>query len=65
MSEKEEIKRTEQEAKQQPSHPKEVKRYIGDKKKKVSEKQTESQTGPHTPHGKKQRRQSKLYPNRG
>ncbi len=47
------------------SHVKEVSRYSGEKNKKVSEKQNESQTGPHTPRGKKQRRQFKLAPNRG
>jgi hypothetical protein len=65
MSEKENIKTYEQETKQPPSHVKEVKRYSGEKNKKVSEKQNESQTGPHAPRGKKQRRQFKLAPNRG
>ena len=65
MSEKEKIKTNEQETKQPIAHVKEVKRYSGDKNKKVSEKQTESQTGPHHPRGKKQRRQFKLAPNRG
>jgi len=49
----------------QTSHVKEVNRYSGEKNKKVSEKQNESQTGPHAPRGKKQRRQFKLAPNRG
>ncbi len=65
MSEKESAKNSEQETKQPSSHVKEVKRYSGQKNKKVSEKQNESQTGPHTPRGKKQRRQFKLAPNRG
>lgn len=45
-------------------HRKEVKRYTHEKEK-LSEKQSESQTGPQTPRGKKQRRQFKLAPNRG
>jgi hypothetical protein len=53
-----------QETKQPTSHVKEVKRYSFEKNH-VSEKQTESQTGPHHPRGKKQRRQFKLAPNRG
>ena len=64
MSEKESKKVNEQETKQPQSHIKEVKRYTGEIKR-VSEKQTESQTGPHHPRGKKQRRQFKLAPNRG
>jgi hypothetical protein len=63
MSEKE-TKTDAKEAKQPASHVKEVKRY-GFEKNQVSEKQTESQTGPHHPRGKKQRRQFKLAPNRG
>ena len=63
MSEKE-TKSDEPQAKQPTPHRKEVKRYSFDKEK-VSEKQTESQTGPHHPRGKKQRRQFKLAPNRG
>ncbi len=65
MNEKENIKTFTQETKQPSSHVKEVKRYSSEKTKKVSEKQNESQTGPHTPRGKKQRRQFKLAPNRG
>jgi hypothetical protein len=64
MSEKESNNVNEQETKQPHSHIKEVKRYTGENKR-VSEKQTESQTGPHHPRGKKQRRQFKLAPNRG
>jgi hypothetical protein len=64
MSEKETIKNNNQETKQPTSQVKEVKRYNREKNK-VSEKQTESQTGPHHPRGKKQRRQFKLAPNRG
>ena len=63
MSEKENIKGIEQETKQPHSHLKDVRRYTQIKK--LSEKQNESQTGPHTSRGKKQRRQFKLYPNRG
>ena len=65
MSEKEDAKNIEQETKQPTSHVKEVKRYSSEKNKRVSEKQTESQTGPRHPRGKKQRRQFKLAPNRG
>jgi hypothetical protein len=65
MSEKENEKNIEQKTKQPTSRVKEVKRYSGEKNKRVSEKQTESQTGPHHPRGKKQRRQFKLAPNRG
>ena len=64
MSEKETMKNNGQEAKQPISHAKDVERY-GREKNKVSEKQTESKTGPHHPRGKKQRRQFKLAPNRG
>ena len=64
MSEKE-SKPKEQEIKQPAAHVKELKRYTGEKNKKLSAKQNESQTGPHTPRGKKQRRQFKLAPNRG
>jgi hypothetical protein len=61
MSEKETIKTNAQVAKQPTSHAKEVKRYSREKSK-ISEKQTESQTGPHHPRGKKQKRQFKLRP---
>jgi hypothetical protein len=64
MSEKENIKPVEEETKKATSHKKEVKRYTGENKKE-STKQNESQTGPHAPRGKKQRRNFKLYPNRG
>lgn len=62
MSEKEGF---DKEKKQPSSHAKEVKRYSGEKNKKVSTKQNESPTGSRTPRGKKQRRQFKLAPNRG
>jgi hypothetical protein len=65
MSEKESAKNLEQKTKPPISHAKEVKRYSSEKNKRVSEKQTESQTGPRHPRGKKQRRQFKLAPNRG
>jgi hypothetical protein len=65
MSEKENSKNIEQKTKHPISHVKEVKRYSSEKNKRVSEKQTESQTGPRHPRGKKQRRQFKLAPNRG
>ncbi|MGO8806662.1 MAG: hypothetical protein ACLQO7_08710 [Candidatus Bathyarchaeia archaeon] len=66
MSEKENIKNIEQETKQPPSsHEKDVNRYSGEKNKKVSTKQNEKPSGSRTPHGKKQRRQFKLAPNRG
>ena len=55
---------SEKETKQPPSQVKKVKRYTGENKK-LSAKQNESQTGPHTSRGKKQRRQFKLSPNRG
>jgi hypothetical protein len=65
MSENESTKNIEKKTKQLTSHVKEVKRYSDEKNKRVSEKQTESQTGPRHPRGKKQRRQFKLAPNRG
>ena len=64
MTEKENSKLNETETKQTHSHVKEIRRYTRENKK-VSTKQNESQTGPHAPRGKKQRRQFKLYPNRG
>ena len=64
MREKENIKSIEKETKLPTSHKKEVKRYTGENKKE-STKQNESQSGPHAPRGKKQRRNFKLYPNRG
>jgi hypothetical protein len=65
MSEKENFKVSDKETEQPPSHAKEVKRYSGEKNKKVTRKQNESPTGSRTPRGKKQRRQFKLAPNRG
>lgn len=65
MSEKEYEINIEQKTKQPTSHVKIVKRHSDEKNKRVSEKQTESQTGPHHPRGKKQRHQFKLAPNRG
>jgi len=65
MSEKESVKNVEQETRKPTSNVKEVKRYSGEKNKKVSTKQNETQTGSRTPRGKKQRRQFKLAPNRG
>ena len=47
------------------SHVKEIKRYSGEKNKKVTKKLNESETGPRRGRGKKQRRQFKLAPNRG
>ena len=64
MSEKEN-KTNKQETKQPTSHVKEVRRYSGEKNKKVSMKQNEKPSGSRTPRGKKQRRQFKLAPNRG
>jgi hypothetical protein len=64
MTEKENSKVNEPEIKQPRSHVKEIKRYTRENKK-VSTKQNESQTGQYAPRGKKQRRQFKLYPNRG
>lgn len=65
MNEKE-TKASEQETKQPKSHVmKEVKRYSGERNKKVTAKLNETQTGPRRSRGKKQRRQFKLAPNRG
>ena len=63
MTEKEN-KVNEPEIKQPHSNVKEIRRYTKENKK-ASTKQNESETGPHAPRGKKQRRQFKLYPNRG
>ena len=65
MSEKESFKVNDKETVQSPSHVKEMKRYSGEKNKKVSTKQNEKPSGSRTPRGKKQRRQFKLAPNRG
>ena len=65
MNEKE-TKASEQETKQPTSRViKEVKRYSGEKNKKITAKLNETQTGPRRSRGKKQRRQFKLAPNRG
>jgi len=66
MSEKESMKTSEQETMPQTSHvKKQVRRYTGEKNKKVTAKLNESETGPRRSRGKKQRRQFKLAPNRG
>lgn len=65
MSEKEGPKVNEQEAKPLKHEKKQVKRYSGEKNKKVTQKLNESETGPRRSRGKKQRRQFKLAPNRG
>jgi hypothetical protein len=66
MNEKESPKANLQETTQSEHHEKkQVKRYSGEKNKKVAAKLNESQTGPRRSRGKKQRRQFKLAPNRG
>jgi hypothetical protein len=66
MSEKESVKNNEQEIKPQISRViKQVRRYSGEKNKKVTVKLNETETGPRRSRGKKQRRQFKLAPNRG
>jgi hypothetical protein len=66
MSEKESPKVNEHETAPPKHHEKkQVKRYSGEKNKKVTAKLSESQTGPRRSRGKKQRRQFKLAPNRG
>jgi hypothetical protein len=65
MSGKESVKTSEQETKPQTSPVKEVRRYTGEKNKKVTAKLNETETGPRRSRGKKQRRQFKLAPNRG
>jgi hypothetical protein len=65
MSEKENIKSNEQETTTKTSHVKQVKRYTGEKNKKVTPKLNETETGLRKSRGKKQRRQFKLAPNRG
>ncbi len=66
MNEKESPKVNLQETTQPEHHEKkQVKRYSGEKNKKVTAKLNESQTGPRRSRGKKQRRQFKLAPNRG
>ncbi len=65
MGEKESPNVNDQETTPGKHEKKLVKRYSGEKNKKVSTKQNESQAGPHAPRGKKQRRQFKLAPNRG
>lgn len=66
MSEKENVNSDEQEA-MPPTHgaKKPVRRYTGEKNKKVTAKLNETETGPRRSRGKKQRRQFKLAPNRG
>ena len=66
MSEKESVKTSEQETRQRTSRViKQVRRYTGEKNKKVTAKLNETETGPRRSRGKKQRRQFKLAPNRG
>jgi hypothetical protein len=65
MSEKESPKVNDQEATPLKREKKHVKRYSGEKNKKVTPKLDESETGPRRSRGKKQRRQFKLAPNRG
>jgi len=60
MNEKENVKSNEQET--TPTHEKQIKRYSGEKNKKVTPKLNKGETGSR---GKKQRRQFKLAPNRG
>jgi hypothetical protein len=65
MTEKEKTPNKTGNAQSKSHETKVVKRYSGKKNEKLSEKQNETQTGLHTPRGKKQRRQFKLAPNRG
>ena len=65
MTEKENLPNKTGSPKPKSHETKAVKRYSGKKNEKLSEKQNETQTGLHTPRGKKQRRQFKLAPNRG
>jgi hypothetical protein len=65
MGEKESPKVSEQETTFLKHEKKQVKRYSGEKNKKVTQKLNESETGPRRSRGKKQRRQFKLAPNRG
>jgi hypothetical protein len=60
LTEKESETNIEQKTKQPTSQVKEVKRYSGEKNKRVSEKQTESQTGPRHPLGKNKDANSNL-----
>ncbi len=65
MSDKENVKKNEQETKPRTSHEKKLeKRYTGEDKK-VPEKLDEQEAGSRRSRGKKQRRQFKLAPNRG
>ena len=60
------MKINEQKTKPQTSRViKQVRRYTGEKNKKVTAKLNETETGPRRSRGKKQRRQFKLAPNRG
>lgn len=66
---KETIKKENNNLEQEPKQPivkaaKEVKRYTGADKK-VPQKLNPAETGVRPPHGKRQRRQFKLAPNRG
>jgi hypothetical protein len=65
MSEKENLKANEQDTTPPKHEKKPVRRYSGEKNKKVTPKLNESETGPRRSRGKKQRRQFKLAPNRG
>ena len=66
MSEKENHKVDGQETTPPKHHEKkQVRRYSGERNKKVTQKLNESETGPRRSRGKKQRRQFKLAPNRG
>jgi hypothetical protein len=66
MSEKENVKNSEQETTPPTLQVKKQQgRYSSEKNKKVTAKLNESETGPRRSRGKKQRRQFKLAPNRG
>jgi len=65
MSEKVSPKVNEQETTSLKHEKKQVKRYSGEKNKKVTQKLNEAETRPRRSRGKKQRRQFKLAPNRG
>ncbi len=64
MSEKENVKKTEQETKPRTYEKKVEKKHTGENKK-VPEKFDEQEAGSRRSRGKKQRRQFKLAPNRG
>jgi hypothetical protein len=65
MSEKESPIVNDQETTPLKHERKQVRRYSGEKNKKVTAKLNETETGPRRSRGKKQRRQFKLAPNRG